>query len=111
MGKLNYASENIEDFVFQEGDVARDFNSSSGTRFSVADFAHMERLPPLLTEEETAEILRISNRTVSRMCADGDLPSIRVGRKWRIRTFDLLDMLGFTNISYTEGGYPSHDPC
>ena len=40
--------------------------------------------PTLLTVSEVAEKLRVSKMTVYRMVHAGDLPSIRVGRSFRI---------------------------
>ena len=40
--------------------------------------------PALLTVAEAALGLRVSAATVKRLCADGDLPAIRVGHQWRI---------------------------
>lgn len=43
----------------------------------------------LLTPEETAERLRISQTTVNKLCRTGALPSFRVGGLWRVREDDL----------------------
>lgn len=46
-------------------------------------------IDPLLTTAETAEILRVSLRSVRRWIADGNLPVVRLGRKVLIRRSDL----------------------
>jgi excisionase family DNA binding protein len=38
----------------------------------------------LLKPSELAEELRVSLRTIQRMCERGELPAIKVGRQWRI---------------------------
>ena len=38
----------------------------------------------LLTVEEVAQTLRISDQTVVAMCKRGELPAIKVGKLWRI---------------------------
>lgn len=50
-------------------------------------------MPDLLTVAEVASLLRVSTRTVQRLCAAGDLPAIRVRRSWRIRRADLEELV------------------
>jgi len=50
-------------------------------------------LPPLLTVTQTAEHLGVSNKTVRRWIAEGDLPIHRLGRSIRITERDLLDFI------------------
>jgi excisionase family DNA binding protein len=38
----------------------------------------------LLTLQETAELLRLSRRTVTRMVKRKELPAIKVGGQWRV---------------------------
>ena len=47
----------------------------------------------LLTEEETARVLRISRMTVYRMRRDGRLACVRIGRRVLYRKADLLRLL------------------
>ena len=42
----------------------------------------------LCTPREAAVMLRVTPRTVSRWCRDGKLRAIKIGRVWRIRTWD-----------------------
>ena len=44
---------------------------------------------PLLTVAEIAAVLRVSNMTVYRLIKAGELPALRVGKNYRIRTDDL----------------------
>jgi excisionase family DNA binding protein len=46
-------------------------------------------IDPLLTAEEVAEQLRVSTMTVYRLIRRGELPAVRVGRNYRVRTADL----------------------
>lgn len=46
-------------------------------------------IDPLLTAAETAEVLRVSLRSVRRWIADGAIPVVRLGRKVLIRRSDL----------------------
>ena len=51
--------------------------------------------PPsqLLTVRETAEYFRVSSATILRWCADGKLPTCRIGREWRIPWSQLQEMI------------------
>jgi len=40
---------------------------------------------PLLTVRELASYLRVNQRTVLKLAADGSLPGVRVGNQWRFR--------------------------
>jgi excisionase family DNA binding protein len=42
----------------------------------------------LMTPREAAVHLRVTPRTVARWCRDGKLRAIKVGRVWRVRTWD-----------------------
>lgn len=43
----------------------------------------------LLTAGEVAERLRVSTMTIYRLIRRGELPAVRVGRNYRVRTRDL----------------------
>lgn len=43
----------------------------------------------LLTAAEVADQLRVSTMTIYRLIRRGELPAVRVGRNYRIRTRDL----------------------
>ncbi len=47
----------------------------------------------LLTPEEAAQYLRVTERTVYRLLRCGDCPGVKVGRQWRIRKTDLENCL------------------
>jgi excisionase family DNA binding protein len=44
---------------------------------------------PLLTVGEVAQAMRVSNMTVYRMIKSGQLPAIRVGKNYRLRSSDV----------------------
>jgi len=46
----------------------------------------------LLTVKEVAAYLRVSRVTAWRWCQQGIIPAFRIGRNWRIRREDLLDL-------------------
>ncbi len=46
----------------------------------------------LLTVKEVADYLRVSRVTAWRWCQQGIIPAFRIGRNWRIRREDLLDL-------------------
>lgn len=47
----------------------------------------------LLTAEEVADYLRVSQFTVWRWCKSGRLPAFQIGREWRIRKRGLNDLI------------------
>ncbi|HEV8565353.1 MAG TPA: helix-turn-helix domain-containing protein [Actinomycetota bacterium] len=55
----------------------------------------------LLTVNEVADLLRVSRMTVYRLIKQGDLPSFRVGRGYRLREEDVHSYL---NGRLTEAG-------
>ena len=55
----------------------------------------------LLTVSEVADLLRVSRMTVYRLIKTGELPSLRVGKSYRLREPDIHTYL---NDRYTEAG-------
>ena len=55
----------------------------------------------LLTVNEVADLLRVSRMTVYRLIKQGDMPSLRVGRGYRLREEDVHSYL---NERFTEAG-------
>jgi excisionase family DNA binding protein len=43
----------------------------------------------LMTANEVADLLRVSTMTVYRLIRSGELPAVRVGRNYRVRSGDL----------------------
>ena len=46
----------------------------------------------LLTVKEVAAYLRVSRVTAWRWCQQGIIPAFQIGRSWRIRRDDLLEL-------------------
>jgi excisionase family DNA binding protein len=63
--------------------------------------AENEARSQFVTVAEVAAQLRVSNMTVYRLIQAGDLPSVRVGRSYRIREDDVDRYL---SRQYTEAG-------
>lgn len=51
-------------------------------------------LEPLLTVEDTAQILNVSPKTIRRLIASGSIGAVRIGRSVRIRCGDLVALIG-----------------
>lgn len=51
-------------------------------------------LPPTLTVEQAGELLGVSRRTAYRAARDGEIPTLRLGRRILVPTPRLLAMLG-----------------
>ncbi len=47
----------------------------------------------LLTTSEVAAILRVHVQTVYRLADEGVIPGIRIGRSWRFRKKEILDLI------------------
>ena len=47
----------------------------------------------VLTTDETAQLLKVSKKTLLRHPRDGDVPGAKLGRVWRFRRSELLDLL------------------
>jgi excisionase family DNA binding protein len=54
-----------------------------------------------VTVAEVAETLRVSNMTVYRLVQSGQLPAVRIGRSYRIRSDDVDRYLG---VRFTAAG-------
>jgi excisionase family DNA binding protein len=48
---------------------------------------------PLLTLQETADLLKLSHATLRALIKAGDVRAIRIGREWRIAVRDLEEFL------------------
>ena len=63
----------------------------------------MAELPEMLTIEEVAEYLRVSDRTIRRMLADGRLHGVNLGRTWRIPRQALEELMEAGQHDRTQG--------
>lgn len=59
----------------------------------------MSSRPPLLTENEVAEHLRVSPRTVRKYRHNGDLPHVRLGRSVRYLVDDVNAFISNLTVS------------
>lgn len=64
----------------------------------------METRPELLTIDETAEFLRVSDKTVRRMIDDGRLKAVAIGRQWRIPKEALEEFIKTGGTARQESG-------
>lgn len=51
-------------------------------------------LPIALTVHQAAELLNLCDRTVYRMCVDGELKAVKLRKSWRINRDAVLQLLG-----------------
>jgi len=56
----------------------------------------LQDLPPTLTVEQTARLIRIGRNAAYEAVASGELPAIRIRSRWVVLTVPLLEMLGVT---------------
>jgi excisionase family DNA binding protein len=62
----------------------------------------MESTSEILTSEEAATLLKVSNKTVLKLARDGDLPGQKIGRAWRFCRSELLAHVGRSTRTTTE---------
>ena len=53
-------------------------------------------VPATISLEQAGELLGVSRRTAYRAAARGQIPTIRIGRRWFVPTARLLDLLGLS---------------
>ena len=53
-----------------------------------------EAAPVFVTPPEAAQLLRVNERTVVRLCGDGDIKAVKVRKQWRINRAALLEYCG-----------------
>lgn len=56
----------------------------------------LEELPPTITVERAAEVLGISRSSAYRAATNGQLPTIKVGRRLLVPSARLMQLLGVT---------------
>ncbi len=57
----------------------------------------LENLPPTISVEEAGQLLGVSRRSAYRAAENGQLPTLRLGRRPLVPTPRLLAMLGVTS--------------
>ena len=60
------------------------------------------RTPEILDVGEVATLLRRSQRTVRRLCANGELPAVKLGGTWLVNARRLYALLGMAQDSGAE---------
>jgi excisionase family DNA binding protein len=55
---------------------------------------------PLMTVDEVAAWLRVSEKTVRKLASDGDLPGRKIGREWR---FDRSEVAAWLHRQQGDG--------
>jgi excisionase family DNA binding protein len=54
---------------------------------------HLDNLPAILTRQEVALLLRITDRSVDQMCRDGRLSSFKIGSNRRFHRDEILGLI------------------
>ncbi len=65
------------------------------------------RVPATISVQQAGELLGVSRRTAYRAADRGQIPVIRIGRRWFVPTARLLDLLG---LSADEVDFDSDTP-
>lgn len=58
-----------------------------------SDLSQSDEFDEVLTADEAARLLKLSKKTVLRLARDGTIPGNKIGRVWRFRRSQLLDIL------------------
>ncbi|MDP8932029.1 MAG: helix-turn-helix domain-containing protein [Actinomycetota bacterium] len=66
-------------------------------------------VPATISLEQAGELLGVSRRTAYRAAARGQIPTIRIGRRWFVPTARLLDLLGLSPEDVDFGRPPDED--
>ncbi|ACX51971.1 DNA binding domain protein, excisionase family [Ammonifex degensii KC4] len=66
-------------------------------------------LPPFLTVEEAAELLRLKKRTAYDLVARGEIPSVRLGRFIRIPAASVIRMARLGELEEGGAGPEKHN--
>ena len=56
----------------------------------------LKDLPPTITVEQAGELLGISRRSAYRAASNGELPTIKLGRRLLVPTKRVLELLGLS---------------
>lgn len=54
------------------------------------------RVPATISVQQAGDLLGVSRRTAYRAADRGQIPTIRIGRRWFVPTARLLDLLGMS---------------
>ena len=57
------------------------------------DLMRSDASDEVLTADEAARFLKLSKKTLLRLARDGTIPGNKIGRVWRFRRSQLLDIL------------------
>lgn len=56
---------------------------------AVLERKHVDGIPVMLTPEEVAKIMQVSEKTVQRWFRDGELNATKIGSVWRMHPLDV----------------------
>lgn len=54
----------------------------------------LKKLPLMLTVTQSAIIANTSDRYIRKLCESGEIPSVKLGREWRVKRDEFLEFLG-----------------
>lgn len=56
-------------------------------------------LPALISVSQASQVVGVSSRHMLRLCERGDVPSVRLGGVVRVRTAELLELVGLADVT------------
>ncbi|OUN46763.1 hypothetical protein B5G20_07375 [Collinsella sp. An7] len=75
----------------KEQEVSEAISTDAEARLPLPTLLH---LPLLLDSDQTAELLNVSPRTITRLCKKGKIRAVQVGGQWRVNRDELLKQFG-----------------
>lgn len=63
----------------------------------------------LMTTQEVADYLKVSRKTVIRLCNEGDIPFIKVGRNYRFKKQAIIEYVDTQQQNQTRKGEQHND--
>lgn len=73
-------------------------SDTSGRRYKMTE-REIRKLPVLVNAKTAAQVLNVSTRHVTNMCARGELKAVKCGRVWRVNLADLVRRAGLVGES------------
>jgi excisionase family DNA binding protein len=62
------------------------------------------RMPSIVTAREVGQYLKLSESTIYKLAASGEIPGFKIGDSWRFDMEEILNMIHKSKIGSSPGG-------
>lgn len=62
------------------------------------------RMPNIVTAKEVGKYLKLSESTIYKLAAGGEIPGFKIGDSWRFDMEEILHMIRTSKTGYSPGG-------